>query len=144
MRYLALDVGEKTIGMAVSDPLGIVQRPLGTLVRQGARADLDVLAAAVADQEASVILVGYPVHMSGEAGAAAGRVARLARRLKARTGLPVLGVDERFSTLEAGEILRDPTRGRGRRRPTDDHAVAAALILRRYLEEGESVVLARW
>ncbi len=143
MKYLALDVGEKTIGLAVSDPLGLVPRPLSTLSRRGARSDVPALDRLASEQGAEALLVGYPVHVSGEAGAAAARAARLARQLKAKTGLPVLGIDERYSTLEAEEFLRESGSRRGRRRP-DDHAVAAALILRRFLEEGEAVVLARW
>jgi putative Holliday junction resolvase len=143
MKYLALDVGEKTIGLAVSDPLGLIPKPLGTLRRQSARTDVAELDRRVREHAAETLLVGYPVHVSGEAGIAARRAARLARQLKARTGLPVLGIDERYSTLEAEEFLRQPPGG-ARRRGPDDHAVAAALILRRFLEEGESVVLARW
>jgi putative Holliday junction resolvase len=143
MKYLALDVGEKTIGLAVSDPLGLAPRPLATLSRRGARTDVPALDQLAREHGAEALLVGYPVHVSGEAGTAAARAARLARQLKAKTGLPVLGIDERYSTLEAEEFLREAGGRRGRRRP-DDHAVAAALILRRFLEEGEAVVLARW
>ncbi len=87
------------------------------------------------------IVIGYPVRIDGQAGNASRRMDRFARRLRGRLGRPVLGVDERYTSLEAAEWLA----GRPARRSRfDEHALAAATILRRYLEEGDAVVLARW
>jgi len=141
VRYLALDVGEKTIGLAASDPTGCLARPVGTLKRTDADADFAALRRTADDLEAETIVIGYPVRIDGQAGEASRRMDRFARRLSGRLARPVLGVDERYSSLEAAEWLA----GRTSRKPRfDEHALAAAMILRRFLEEGEAVVLARW
>ena len=90
------------------------------------------------------MVVGVPVRESGVHGAAAEAVDRLARSLKNRLGMEIIGVDERYSTLEARELARQA--GGGRRRPgrVDEHGWAAALILQRFLEEGTAVVCQTW
>jgi len=141
VRYLALDVGEKTIGLAASDPTGCLARPVGTLKRADAESDFAAIGRSADELEAGTIVIGYPVRIDGQAGNASRRMDRFARRLRGRLGRPVLGVDERYTSLEAAEWLA----GRPARRSRfDEHALAAATILRRYLEEGDAVVLARW
>lgn len=144
MRILSLDVGEKTIGVAVSDPLGLTARPLETIRRQSKDADMARLEDLVSGQGVELILVGLALLPSGEAGDSAQRALRLARRIRARMGCPVLAVDERHSTWEANELLREGGLGRRAKERWDDNAVAAALILKRYLEEGNAVVLERY
>jgi len=142
MRLLGLDIGAKTIGCAVTDPTGLISRPVRTLRRTGLRADLLELERLATELGVEAIVVGFPVHVSGQAGEAVERVRKVARKLRGRLGLPVLGVDERYTSLEAAELDRQRSgkaRGRG-----DEHALAASLILERYLREGEQVVLEKW
>lgn len=142
MRLLGLDIGAKTIGCAVTDPTGLISRPVRTLRRTGLRADLQDLERLVAELGAEGIVVGFPLHVSGQAGEAVERVRKIARKLSGRLGVHILGVDERYTSLEAADLDRQRS-GKARRRG-DDHALAAALILERYLREGEQVVLERW
>src|SRR5947209_3568862 len=88
-RTLALDVGSKRIGLAVTDALGITAQPLPTLERRNLRADMAALRRAVRKNGATEIVVGYPLRMSGEAGTQAQKVEKLAELLRAETGLPV-------------------------------------------------------
>jgi putative Holliday junction resolvase len=141
LRYLALDVGEKTIGLAVCDTTGQVARPVGTIRRTDAAADFSAIGRAADELEADALVIGYPVRLDGTPGDASRKMDRFARRLRGRLGRSVVGVDERFTSLEAAELLAAP---KSRKRRFDDHALAAALILRRLLEEGDAVVLARW
>lgn len=139
MKILALDLGEKTVGMAVSDS-GLFARPVGTWPRKGAREDLAALAERVSASGVEVVLIGIPLHMSGDSSQASERARRFARRLRGRVGVPVVGVDERFTTVGAKET----SVGLGAGRAFDDHAVAAAMILQRYIDEGEHSVVERW
>jgi putative Holliday junction resolvase len=143
MRILALDVGEKTIGLALSDSLGLTARPLKTIRRRSYKADLAEIEAVIDQWEVGRIVLGYPLHASGAAGDAVLRVERLADKLKKRFQLPMSGVDERYSTLEALS-MRDAPEHYPRKKTFDKDAVAAALILKRFLEEVDSAVCKEW
>jgi len=143
MRTLALDIGEKTIGLALSDALGLTARPLKTIRRKSFRADLAEIDAIVGEWQVGRIVLGYPLHVSGDINDAVLRVERLAQKMRKRYDLPMLAVDERYSTVEALDLRAE--RGNYRqKRPFDTDAVAAALILTRYLEEADSVVCKEW
>lgn len=132
-RIVALDVGEKRIGVAVSDETQTLARPAQTLERAGLAHDIQTLAALLAQHHADTIVVGYPLSLSGEAGPQAGRVKRYAERLAAALPATVVLWDERYSTLEASERLS----AAGRRRRGDKgqlDAAAAAVILQDYLD----------
>lgn len=145
MRLIALDIGEKTIGLAISDPGGVIARPVETLIRRSYAEDLKTLLLRIGELQAEGVIVGYPVHVAGQKGTAVQRVEHLVRKLKPRCGLPIVGVDERYTTLEALELQPvRPRSGRRRQARIDENAIAAALILKRYLDEGEHVVLQRW
>ncbi len=133
-RILALDVGTRTIGLAVSDETQTIAQPLRTIARQakGYRKDLQALRQVVRDLEVVEIVVGLPLTLAGEWGAQAHRAAEFADLLKAHLRLPVFLQDERLTTFEAEECLKE---GRLRRQDWKQHvdALAAAMILRDYL-----------
>lgn len=133
-RILALDVGSKTIGLAVSDPLGITAQGLETLRRKNKRTDFDALARVLEEYEVSEIVVGYPLRMSGAAGPQADRMAEFAEQLRHRFQLPVHLSDERLTTAQAGRVLRETDMSIRRRGQVVDR-LAAVLILQSFLDQ---------
>ena len=133
MRWLGLDVGEKTIGLAVSDEGEVVATPLRTLARHGGKRDIEAVAAAVAETGAGGLLVGLPLDLEGNEGEAARRVRQLAEQLERQLGCPVRYWDERFSTAEAERVLLEANMRRRRRKQVIDH-VAASIILQGFLD----------
>ncbi len=128
MRILALDVGERRIGTAICDPDERVAVPLGVIQRQGRDADLQSVLTLATQEEVGALLVGLPLSLDGSKGPQARRTEAFARRLSARTSLPVELRDERLSTAEAERYAT----GRPRRGTTD--ALAAAIILQGFLD----------
>jgi len=119
-RILALDLGKRRIGLALSDALGITAQGLPTLERTNLREDLAALSRIAAEHEVRFIVMGHPLHMSGREGRQAQYAREFAERLQARTGLEVRFWDERLTTVEAQRVLRESgilTRQR-RRRPS--------------------------
>lgn len=129
-RCLALDVGERRVGLAVSDECGLLATPLGVLERRGLARDAPRLAATAREQRATRLVIGLPRTLAGEIGPQARRVQRWAERIAAAVDLPVEYWDERYSTQEAAARLAEHG---GKRRPALD-AVAAAVILQDYLD----------
>jgi putative Holliday junction resolvase len=133
MRIMALDAGERRIGVAVSDPSQTIARALTIVERRSKAEDFARLRHLVAEYEVERVIVGYPRSLSGEEGPQARRVARWAEALRAALPVPVELWDERFSTVVAEEVMRERgERRRARRGPLDD--VAAAAILQEYLD----------
>lgn len=133
IRILALDVGEKRIGLAVSDPLGITAQGLMVLTRQNQESDLSRLREVAREYQVQEILVGLPRHMDGRPGKQADAVLELARTLGESLGIPVTPWDERLTTMQAERVLIQADLSRQRRRRVVDQ-VAAVLILQSYLE----------
>jgi len=132
-RVLAVDYGRRRIGLAVSDELGLTARPLAILVRVNRRNDLRRLREACRTHGVTHIIVGHPLHMTGEAGEMANEAARFAARLEKEIGIGVELVDERLTTWEAEQALAETKLSARRRRKSLDD-VAAAVLLRDYLE----------
>jgi putative holliday junction resolvase len=137
-RALGLDVGTKTIGIAMSDPGRRLASPVRTHARRSVVHDAEVLASFVVEQGVDVIVVGLPLELDGTEE----RSARLARQigtaLHERTGVEVCYIDERFTSVDADRQLIEAGLSRDRRRQVIDQA-AAVLILRSYLEHPELV-----
>lgn len=133
MRFLGLDVGTKTIGLAICDEDGAVATPLLTIARRGGRRDLEAVGAALAEHEAGALVIGMPLDLSGEEGDAARRVRILGRSLREHLGCPVHYWDERFSTVAAERALLEGNVRRGKRKQVINH-VAAALILQGFID----------
>src|SRR5271157_2743574 len=106
-RILALDLGKKRIGLAISDPLGITAQGLPNLVRTNKRADLAALEQLIAEREVGSILLGNPINMRGTEGRQSGWVHEFATALEKYTGLSVTLWDERLTSVQAGRVLRE-------------------------------------
>ena len=142
MRLLGLDVGTRTIGLAVCDEDEVVATPLRTLRRHGGERDLVAVAAVMNETEARGLVVGLPLTLEGSEGAAARRVRALGDALAARIGCPVHYHDERFSTVEAERVLLAADLSRRRRKQVVDH-VAATLILQAHLDHRQARATSR-
>ena len=105
-RILALDLGKKRIGLALSDPLGITAQGLPTLQRVNIRTDLAALDRLATEYDVGLILLGLPLHMSGEEGRQSGYAREFGERLAERTGREVRLWDERLTTVEAQRVLK--------------------------------------
>ena len=132
-RILALDVGKKRIGLAVSDALGISAQGLPTFQRTRIREDLRQLAAVIRDRDISLLLVGNPLHMSGTESRQAVYTREFAERLRTETGVPVVYWDERLTTVEAERVLREANATLAQRKKAVDR-LAAVLLLESYLD----------
>jgi putative holliday junction resolvase len=132
-RVLGLDVGSKTIGMAISDPLGITAQGLDTIRRKNKRQDFEQLKRMVREYAVSEIVVGYPLHLSGAEGAQSQKMRVFAEELRERFGLPVHLWDERLSSSEANRVLRAAELSIKKRGQAVDR-LAAVLILQNWME----------
>ncbi len=139
-------MGRARIGVATCDPLGITVRPVTVIQRRSRAEDFAALARLVAEEGAQAIVCGLPLNMDGSEGPQAREVRRWARRLARALAellprpVPIIFWDERLSTYAAGELMQ--AEGRLGPRAAPDDAVAAAVILRSYLdalERGEPV-----
>jgi putative Holliday junction resolvase len=132
-RILALDVGKKRIGLAVSDPMGVSAQGLPNLVRTNKRSDIDALARLAAERGVVLFLVGNPMNMSGAEGRQSAWVREFAGALESRTGVPVKLWDERLTTVEAGRVLRSSGIGIEKRAAAIDR-LSAVILLQSYLD----------
>ncbi len=132
MRVLGLDVGSKTIGVAVSDDLGYCAHALRTLARQGTRLDVQTILGLAKQYGTSHLVVGLPYDCEGNEGHRAVRVRVLGDALVA-AGLQVDYQDESYSTVAAEEVLLEADLSRARRKKVVDR-LAAAVILQAWLE----------
>lgn len=132
-RILALDLGKKRIGLAISDPLGITAQGLPNLVRTNKRADLAALAQLIAEREVGRILLGNPINMRGTEGRQSGWVHEFAGALEKYTGLSVKLWDERLTSVEAGRVLRSSGISIEKRAAAVDR-LSAVILLQSYLD----------
>jgi putative Holliday junction resolvase len=135
-RVIAIDLGSKRMGVAVTDALRMSALPHATLARKGGKHDLDAIAAVVREVDAERVVLGLPLSPEGEElveGRAAKSARAFAERLRGALTVPVEFVDESFSTVEAQDVLLAADLSRARRREVVDR-VAAAVILRRWMD----------
>lgn len=135
-RILAIDYGQKRIGLAISDEMGLTAQPLQTLERTNRRNDIRRLREIARRNGVRRIVVGHPVHLDGTQSEMAREAARFATRLGKELGLPVELADERLSSWEAGQVLAEAGKKKNAG-DTVDH-VAAAVILRDYLAHAKA------
>lgn len=141
---MALDVGDKRIGIALTDPLGYTVQPLMTLYCKTPRADIKSIARLIRKHGVSEAVVGKPLHMSGEASPRAQKAEAFAAQLHAETGIPVHLWDERLTSWDAEQLLnesagskpRNATERRARKQIIDQ--VAAVLILESFLQSRQA------
>jgi putative Holliday junction resolvase len=133
LRILGLDYGEKRIGVAVCDELGITAQGLPTLIRQTKKHDLEILSRWIQDYSIQKIVIGYPLRLDGSEGIQCEKVNRFTRLLEKTFLLPVMKWPETLSTKEAEEILMSSGVGWRKRKEKVDQ-LAACLILQSYLD----------
>jgi putative Holliday junction resolvase len=144
VRFLGIDYGHRRIGLALSDPTGMLSRPWKTVTRRGGRNE--VAAALAAEVEALAgeedglagVVLGYPRTLAGEATDQTAAVAALADTLRARIGVPLVLQDERLSSREAESLLARRLKNWRDRKPLLD-AASAAVILQDYLDSRAGV-----
>jgi putative holliday junction resolvase len=133
---MALDVGKVRIGVALTDPLGYTAQPLLTIWRKNPGEDMRSLLRLVRKHEIAEIVVGNPLHMSGDVSPWAAKVQALAETLRERSGVPVHLWDERLTSVAAHEILDEAGHDRRDRKDIIDQ-VAAVLILQGWMQAQE-------
>ena len=132
-RVLALDVGSKRIGVAVSDALGITAQGLETIQRQNKRKDWEALEVILKKYEVGEIVIGLPLRLSGAEGTQSEKMRLFAAELQVKSGLPVHLWDERWTSTEANRLLRETNLSIEKRGKAVDR-MAAVLILQNWLE----------
>jgi putative Holliday junction resolvase len=136
-RILALDLGKRRIGLALSDELGVTAQGLETLQRTKIREDLARLAKLASDNNVTLILMGNPLHMSGHEGRGTEHARDFGARLHAATGLPVQLWDERLTTVQAQRVLRESGVSIEKRAKAVDR-LAAVILLESFLDSLQS------
>ena len=133
MRVMALDVGDKRIGVAISDALMLTAQPRPTLRRKDLETDIVALRRLAEGNEVHQIVIGQPLHMSGRESLQSEKVARFAEEIQKSLDLPVVFWDERLTSFAAEEHLRDMGLNWRKRREHVDK-IAAMIILQNYLD----------
>jgi putative Holliday junction resolvase len=136
-RILAIDLGTKRIGLAMSDELSITAQGLKTMDRIGRRDDIEVLRRLTVEAGVKMILIGDPRHMSGEESRQSRYTQEFARELARKTNLPVKFWDERWTSREAERVLRRSGIAAADRKPAIDR-MSAVLLLQSYLDSAEA------
>ena len=132
-RIMAIDLGSRRIGLAVTDELGMTAQGLPTLHRTNKRNDFDQLRRTIKQYTVAEIVLGLPLRMSGEAGIQAEKAQVFAEELRSRFKLPVHLFDERLTSVEANRVLDEADMGDRRRKEVVDR-LAAVLILQGFME----------
>jgi len=132
-RVLALDVGDRRIGVAISDPLGLSAQPLETIERHGNETAVARVIEIIGSYGVVEIVVGIPYGSQGQLTQQAQKIERFAKRLAARAGVPVVRWDERHTTITAERVLLEADARREKRKLVRDK-MAAAILLQDYLE----------
>ena len=133
MRVMALDVGEKKIGVAISDALMLTAQARPTLRRKDLKSDINILGRLVEENEVHEVVVGHPLHMSGKESPQSEKVARFAGELRKALNIPVVFWDERLTSFAAEQHLEEMgLKWRQRREHIDK--IAAMIILQSYLD----------
>ncbi len=135
MRYLGLDVGDRRIGVALSDITGLIANPIGNIERTGYsfEKDVDMTVAKIKELGAEAVVVGLPKNMNGTLGPRAEAVTAFAEAVKAKLDIPFHFWDERLTTVEAHRIMIDAGMRRDKRKTKVDR-VAAVIILQGFLD----------
>ncbi len=133
-RVMALDVGDRRVGVAVSDLLGVIAQGQDTFERQGKRGDSAHVSGLIETHEVTRIVVGWPLEPSGRAGAQARKTQRFIDDVLAPTGLPIEKWDERMTSVAAERVLREVGGRRKRRQKGAVDKIAAVLILQGWLD----------
>ena len=133
MRILGLDIGSKTIGVAISDPLGWTAQGITTIRRSKKEQDLEEIKKICKEYSVETIVIGLPKNMNGSIGESGERVLEFSEQIKSLTGLKVEMWDERLTTVAAHKAMLEADLSRGKRKKIVDK-IAAIYILQGYLD----------
>ena len=134
-RYIGLDVGDRTIGVAISDPFLLTAQSLMTIKRKSKIEDIEIINDIIKEKEVSKIIVGLPKNMNNTIGPQAKKVKTFVKELRKHTDLDIEYVDERLTTVIATRVLIEQNVSRKKRKDVID-SVAATYILQTYLDMG--------
>lgn len=134
-RYIGLDVGDRTIGIAISDPFLLTAQSLMTIKRKSKIEDIEIINDIIKEKEVSKIIVGLPKNMNNTIGPQAKKVKTFVKELRKHTDLDIEYVDERLTTVSATRVLIEQNVSRKKRKDVID-SVAATYILQTYLDMG--------
>ncbi|WP_311537257.1 Holliday junction resolvase RuvX [uncultured Anaerococcus sp.] len=132
-RIMGLDVGDKTIGIALSDPMFITSQPFETIKRKKAKLDIDRIEEIINEKDVSTLIVGLPKNMNNTIGPQAMKVMSFVDLIKKRIDIEIIYQDERMTTLESEAVLIDMSVRRENRKEHIDK-IAASFILQSYLD----------
>lgn len=132
-RYLGLDVGEKTIGVSVSDPLGFTAQGVTTILRKSKKEDYEALKKIIDEYDIKNVVVGMPVNMNGTIGPSGERAKKFAEKLKNKYDVKIIYQDERMTTMSAEKVLIEGNVRREDRKAYIDK-IAAVFILQSFLD----------
>lgn len=133
MRILGLDIGEKTIGVAVSDPLGFTAQGITTIQRQSKKKDVDELKKICEEYNVDTIVAGLPKNMNGTLGPSGEKILNFCDFIKENLNIPIKMWDERLTTVAAHRAMLEADLSRAKRKKIVDK-VAATYILQGYLD----------
>jgi len=133
MRIIGLDVGTKTIGVAISDPLGLTAQGVKTIYRKGLEADMNAVDALIREFGADEIMIGLPLNMNGSSGPSVEMAKNFGEEIEKRHPIKITYRDERYSTMAATRILLEGDISRKKRKAVIDK-MAAAYVLQGYLD----------
>ena len=133
-RIMGLDVGDKTIGVAVSDPLGYTAQGITTIRRVGLKKDLEALEAIVNEYNVNIIVVGFPKNMNNTIGPQGEKVLKFVKKMENKFKMDIILQDERLTTVSAERVLIEGDVSRKKRKEVIDK-VAATYILQAYLDK---------
>ena len=133
MRALGIDFGEKRIGLAISDPLGLTAQGIETIEHQGKRQVLEALLKICQDHGIGEIVIGLPINMNGSMGPKAKEILALVPEMQEKFHLPVKTWDERLSSRQAGRLMIEQGLSRQKQKKQSDR-LAATILLQSYLE----------
>jgi putative Holliday junction resolvase len=133
MRILGLDIGDATIGMAISDPFGWTAQGLRTIRRTGIKTDINEIITIIEEYKVEKIVAGFPINMNGTLGPSSEKIKKFCTKLNEKTGLEIIYQDERLTTVAASRILIEADVSRKKRKQVID-TVAATYILQIYLD----------
>lgn len=134
-RSLGLDVGDKRVGVALSDPLGLLASPLTIIARRDDETAIEAILELVKQHQVERIIVGLPRSLDGSLGKQAEKVTVFTQCLSERIRVPIEFRDERLTTVSARRLMQDARK----KRATPDDAFAAAVILQAYLDESSQL-----
>lgn len=133
MRILGLDVGQKTIGVAISDPLGFTAQGITTIRRENRKKDIETLKGLCSEYEVETIVIGLPKNMNGSIGFAGEKIIEFSELIKEEIGIKIEFWDERLTTVAAHKAMLEADMSRGKRKKIVDK-IASTYILQGYLD----------